>query len=105
MSWKTKVSYLKRNPVTVARQIDYRSNQLWKKVLLSGMHPIGQILNYEDRCEYQGRGTQHAHAPVHVKDTPMFDKDSDNNVVSSIDKNIPCALPDPETKPELHKLV
>ena len=44
-------------------------------------------------------------APVHVKDAPMLDKDSDNDVVSFIDKNITCALPDPETRPELHKLV
>ena len=105
MSWKTKVQYLKRNPVTVARQIDYRFNQLWTKVLLSGMNTIGQILNYDDRREYQGRGTQHVHAPVHVKDAPMLDKESDIDVVSFIDKNITCALPNLETRSELHKLV
>ena len=40
MDWSTKVNYLKRNPVTVARQIDYVFKQLWGKVILSGMHPI-----------------------------------------------------------------
>jgi len=58
--WSTKVSYLKRNPVTVARQIDYIFKQLWGKVILSGMHPIGQILNFDDRREFQSRGTEHA---------------------------------------------
>ena len=48
MNWSTKVNYLKRNPVTVARQIDYVFKQLWGKVILSGMHPIGQILNFDD---------------------------------------------------------
>ena len=48
MDWSTKVNYLKRNPVTVARQIDYVFKQLWGKVIFSGMHPIGQILNFDD---------------------------------------------------------
>ena len=105
MSWKDKVLYLKRNPVTVARQIDYRFNQLWRKVLLSGMHPIGQILNYDDRREYQGRGVQHVHAPIHVKDSPKLDKESDEDVVSFIDRYITCALPDSTSSPELSNLV
>ena len=62
MDWSTKVNYLKRNPVTVARQIDYVFKQLWGKVILSGMHPIGQILNFDDRREFQNRGTEHMHA-------------------------------------------
>ena len=33
MDWNTKVNYLKRNPVTVARQIDYVFKQLWGKVI------------------------------------------------------------------------
>ena len=65
MDWSTKVNYLKRNPVTVARQIDYIFKQLWGKVILSGMHPIGQILNFDDRREVQNRGTKHMHAPIH----------------------------------------
>ena len=43
MAWGTKTNYLKRNPVTAARQIDYLFQQLWGKVILSGMHPVGQI--------------------------------------------------------------
>ena len=34
------VNYLKRNPVTVARQIDYVYKELWGKVILIGMHPV-----------------------------------------------------------------
>ena len=43
MDWSTKVKYLKRNPVTVARQVDYIFRQVFGKILYSGMHPIGQI--------------------------------------------------------------
>ena len=92
MTWKNKVSYMKINPVTVARQIDYRFKQLWTKLLLSGMHPVGQILNYDDKREYQGRGTQHVHAPVHIKDAPKLDKERDDEIVRFIDKYVTCAL-------------
>ena len=43
------LNYLKRNPVTVARQIDSIFKELWGKVILSRMHPIGQILNFHDQ--------------------------------------------------------
>ena len=49
MNWFTKMNYLKRHPVTVAREIDYLFQQLGGKVILSGMYPIGQILNFDDR--------------------------------------------------------
>ena len=60
MDWITKVNYLKRNPVIVARQIDYVFKQLWVKVILSRMHPIGQILNFDDQREFHNRETRYA---------------------------------------------
>ena len=33
------------------------------------MDAIGQILDYDDRKEYQGRGTQQFHAPIYVKNS------------------------------------
>ena len=43
---------MKRNPVTVARQIDYVFTQLWGKIFMGGMHYIGQILNFDDQREF-----------------------------------------------------
>ncbi len=48
MDWSTKAGYIKRNPVTVARQIDYIFRQVFGKVIYSDMHPIGQVLNHDD---------------------------------------------------------
>ena len=33
----------------MARPIDYIFRQLWDKIILSGTHPIGQILNFDDQ--------------------------------------------------------
>ena len=48
MDWRTKVNYFKRNPVTVGRQIDHAFKQLWGKIILSGIHPIGKVLNFDN---------------------------------------------------------
>jgi hypothetical protein len=70
INWETKRRWLEHNPVTVARQIDYIFEQLWGKVILSGLHPIGQVLNYDLRKEMLGRGTAHFHSAIHFKDAP-----------------------------------
>ena len=105
MDWSTKVNYLKRNSVTVARQIDYVFKQLWSKVTLSGMHPTGQILNFDDRREFQNSGTEHMHAPIHVVGALRIDENEDSEIVEFIDKYIICALSDETKYPEMSNLV
>ena len=79
MDWSTKVNYLKRNPVTVARQIDYVFKELGGKVILSGMHPTGQILNFDDRREFQNRETKLMHASIYVVDASKIDENKDSS--------------------------
>ena len=105
LTWKEKNHWIKRNPVTAARMIDDRFRQLFGRILYSGMHPVGQVLDHNERREFQGRGAQHPHGILHVKDAPVFDKDPDDKVVEFIDKYISCAIPDERQYPELHKLV
>eukprot|EP00111_Clytia_hemisphaerica_P024283 TCONS_00071615-protein len=92
MDWSQKVQYFKRNPVTVARQIDHVFNKVFPKMLMNGMHPIGQILNYDDRREFQHRsGLEHVHAQIHIKDAPVIDENDsskDNQVIDFIDRYI-----------------
>ena len=62
---------MRKNPVTVARQIDYTCRQLWGKVLFGGMHPICQILNNDVRKEFPNRRTEHIHVSFHLVDGPI----------------------------------
>ena len=105
MNWSTKVNYLKRNAVTVARQIIYTFHQLWGKVILSGTHPICQILNFDDRREFQTRRTEHMHPPIYVAGAPKIDDNNDIKVIKFIDKCITHVLPDEEKYSEMNKLV
>ena len=105
MEWSTKVNYLKRNPVTVVRQIDFVFKQLWGKVILSGMHPVGQILNFDDRRDFQNRETEHILAPIHIVDAPKLDENENSKVVEFIDKYITFTLPDETKCPEMSTIV
>ena len=68
------------------------------------MHPIGQILNFDDRREFQNRGAEHVHAPIHVVDAPKIGENEDSWVVD-INKYITCALPDETKYLEISSLV
>ena len=69
------------------------------------MHPIGQILNFDDQREFQNIRTEHNHAPIHIVDAPKIDENEDSEVVEFIDKYITCALPDETKYPEMSNLV
>ena len=91
--------------MTVARQIDFVFEKLWGKVILSGLHPIGQILNYDLRKELQSRGTAHFHSALHVKDAPKIGVDPDDDVTHFIDKYVKCNIPNKADDPDLYELV
>ena len=70
LTWSEKVNWIKRNPVTAARMIDNRFRQVFGKIIYSGMHPVGQVLDHNERREFQNRGAEHPHGTLHVKDAP-----------------------------------
>ena len=43
------------------------------------MHPIGQILNFYNRTEFQNRDTEHMYAPIHSVDAPKIDENENND--------------------------
>ena len=66
---------------------------------------VGQVIDHNERREFQSRGAQHPHGILHVQGAPVFDEDRDEAVIRFIDKYITCAIPDKEQYPKLHKLV
>ena len=64
------------------------------KVIVSGMHPIGQILNFDNWREFQNRGNEHMHSPIHKVGAPKNYGNQDSEEVEFIYKYITCALPD-----------
>jgi len=103
MSWEEKCSYIRRNPVIVARHYDFRLKTFFTEFLKSDANPVGKITYHFYRIEFQQRGSPHVHMLLWVSDAPEFDKDSDREVCEFIDRYQTCCIPDDDE--ELKNLV
>lgn len=63
-----------------------------KDVLKSNLMPIGEIVDFFYRGEFQQRGSPHIHALFWVKDAPQYEKSSNDTIVQFVDKYITCKL-------------
>ena len=55
LSFEEKSSWIRRNPVTAARHFQYRLNTFFNEFLKSSANPLGQIVDYTVRIEFQHR--------------------------------------------------
>ena len=61
MSFEDKSKWLRQNPVTAARHFHYRLQTFFQTFLKSRAQPIGELVDYAIRIEFQARGSPHAH--------------------------------------------
>ena len=53
---------------------------------MSGMHPIEQILNYDNKREFQLRGAKHPRCGFYIMGAPRINENGDSEVTAFIDK-------------------
>nr|XP_054593339.1 uncharacterized protein LOC129160189 [Nothobranchius furzeri] len=102
MDWAQKCDLLKNNPVTAARMFDNRFRSFLKDVIMSPAQPIGKIIDYFYRVEFQQRGSCHTHC-LFWTDGPKIGVNTDAEVIAFVDKYVTCDLP-PDSDP-LHEVV
>ena len=105
LDWTEKSKVLKSNPVTVARMFDHRFHAFLRDVILSPANPIGQVIDYFYRVEFQQRGSPHMHCLFWVKDAPKLKEDGPDTVCNFIDQYVTCKLPSKSDDLELHDIV
>ncbi|XP_061749313.1 uncharacterized protein LOC133547832 [Nerophis ophidion] len=93
LEWADRCELLRRNPVTAARMFDYRWHCFLKEVLMSPSQPVGKIVDYFYRIEFQQRGSPHVHALFWIEGAPQIYKNTDLEVEEFIDKYVTCELP------------
>ena len=103
LSWDEKCQILRENPVTAARQFNYRVDKFFSLFLKSSSHPVGKITEYFIRIEFQARGSPHAHALLWVENAPQIDVQTDEDVCQFIDKYITCSAK--STQPDVQQEV
>lgn len=67
--------------------------------------PLGRVIHYSWRREYQSRGLQHFHILLWVEGAPIIGKDSSEDISKFINKYISCHVPNKLTFPTLHQRV
>ncbi|KAJ8043494.1 hypothetical protein HOLleu_10601 [Holothuria leucospilota] len=105
LSWTDHCKIIASNPVTAARMFEHRVQALIKHVILSPANPIGEVIDYFYRVEFQQRGWPHIHCLFWVKNAPQVDKSTDLQVTTFINKYVSCHLPSATEDPELHEIV
>ncbi|KAI5708114.1 hypothetical protein M8J77_016620 [Diaphorina citri] len=85
------------DPVAASRFMDYQF-----KAMLDFITPLGVIEHYAWRREYQGRGAQHWHLMIWVKDAPILEESTAVEVAEFIARYVTCKVPDRVTFPTLY---
>ena len=70
LSYDEKCKMLNLNPFIVAKHFQYRVESFFTEVLLSNCQPIGKIVYYALRIEFQMRGSPHLHALMPLASGP-----------------------------------
>ena len=95
MSFEEKSKWLRQNPVTAARHFQYCLNT-FQVFLKSTAHPLGELVVYAIRIEFQARGSPYAHTILWIKDAPILNVSTDEDVCSFIDQYVECNIPHEE---------
>ena len=61
LSWMEKCQFIQKDPVTCARHFQYRTHLFFHNILQTNISPLGKIVDYYYRVEFQQRGSPHLH--------------------------------------------
>ena len=90
LSWQEKTKLVQKDPVTCSRYFDHRVQEFLNTVLKSSCEPIGKLLDYFYRVEFQQRGSPHIHMLVWIENAPTLETDSEREIVQFVDKYLTC---------------
>ena len=105
LSYDEKCKMLNLNSVIVAKHFQYKVETFFTEVLLSKSQPIGKIVYYALRIEFQMRGSPHLHALIWTEDCPKLTSETKEAYIEFIDKHVQAYLPYKDETPELYDLV
>ena len=71
-----------------------------RDVLKSSVMPVGEIVDYFYRVEFQQRGSPHIHGLFWVKQAPQYEKNPNEEIVTFVDEYITCQKPDSSSEME-----
>ena len=95
LPWQYTSELVSKNPVICARFFNNRCDTFIQNVLMSPHNPIGKVVDYAYRIEFQYRGSPHIHLIVWCEDAPSADM-SEEEIAEYIDKYVSCSVDVPD---------
>ena len=105
LSYDERCRLLNLNPVIVAKHFQYRVETFFTEILLTNAHPIGKIIYYALRIEFQMRGSPHLHALIWTSDCPKLTQEIKQDYIEYVDQHVQAYLPDKDKDPDLYESV
>lgn len=105
MTWAQKSKLVQKDPATCTRYFDHCFRTFVNTVLKSDHHPIGKVLDFFYRVEFQQRGSPHVHMIVWIENAPKYLENDNQGIVDFVDNYLICGR-NPEdslSELQLHK--
>ena len=90
LTWQEKTKLVQKDPVTCSRYFDHRVQEFLNTILKSSSEPIGKVLDYFYRVEFQQRGSPHIHMLVWVENAPTLETKSEQEIIEFVDQYLTC---------------
>lgn len=91
------------DPVSTSRVIE-KEFRAMLDFISSDDEPIGKVVHYAWRREYQTRGLQHFHIVMWVDQAPVLGESTNEQVAEFIANTITCRLPDKNNYPTAYSI-
>ena len=90
LTWQEKTKLVQKDPVTCSRYFDHRVQEFLNTILKSSSEPVGKVLDYFYRVEFQQRGSPHIHMLVWVENAPTLETRSKEEIIEFVDQYLTC---------------
>ena len=90
LTWQEKTKLVQKDPVTCSRYFDHRVQEFLNTILKSSSEPVGKVLKYFYRVEFQQRGSPHIHMLVWVENAPTLETRSKEEIIEFVDQYLTC---------------
>ena len=97
LTWQEKTKLVQKDPVTCSRYFDHRVQEFLNTILKSSSEPIGKVLDYFYRVEFQQRGSPHIHMLVWVENAPTLESKSEEEIIEFVDQYLTCSSDNEKT--------
>ena len=79
MTWQKKSELIQKYSVICVMNFEHMMQLFIHNFIKSSSHPVGEVVDFFYRIEFQQRGSPHIHGSFWIKNGPEYGKDTDED--------------------------